>query len=137
MHACLAVSPDLMLEYQDSRLPKPLRPSRSWRGFAIEHVELDGSEPFRYQWSGKNHYLALHDIVLTEGEVRVDAIVPDSEHDLRDTITFIPAGHSIEGRSAPVARSNSFTALYFDPDQMREELAHSYAAASPNLAPVL
>ena len=66
-------------------------------GFSAEYVELSGAEPYDFRSRGENHYLALHDITLTDGELRVDGLPTLHKKDLRDTITFVPKGCGIEG----------------------------------------
>lgn len=129
------IVPDLMLEFDDRPFEVAARPSRSWDGFAIEHVEIEETEPYRFHWSGKTHYLALHDILLDDGGSVVDNLRPDATRDLRDTITFLPSGSAIDGWSLPAKRRNSFTALYFDPSVLRDDLELRYRTTS--LRPIL
>jgi AraC family transcriptional regulator len=124
-----------MLAYDDSTLEPVARPSRSWRGFAVEHVKLEGTDAYHFQWRGETHYLALHDILLDDGGSVVDELKRDATHDLRNTLTFLPSGCSIEGWSKPADRDNSFVALYFDPGALRNDLELRYASAVPK--PVL
>lgn len=96
---------------------------------------MEAAEAYRFQWSGDVNYLALHDMVLEDGGSRVDELARDHTHDLRDTVTFLPKGCSIEGWALPAQRANSFTALYFDTAQLHAELDARYRAADPG--PVL
>lgn len=131
----MSVVPDLALSHQDRAFDEAMRPSRSWKGFAVEYVAIESREAYSYRWSGNTHYLALHDILLHEGGSVVDDMKPDATHDLRNTITFLPRGCSIEGWSRPADRTNSFTALYFDPSVLRDDLDLRYREAS--LQPIL
>ncbi|QUT05977.1 helix-turn-helix transcriptional regulator [Sphingobium phenoxybenzoativorans] len=129
------IQPDLCLRHAGRPLDLSSRLSRSWRGFAVELVSVDGASEFSFQRVSNNHYLALHDIVLDQGQIRVDDLAMDQRRDLRGTITFLPSGCSVQGWSAATARTNSFTALYFDATLLREEMDMRYREAS--LAPVL
>lgn len=131
----MSVVPDLALQYADGSFEPAQRPSRNWRGFAIEHVAIASPDEYNFRWRGDSHYLALHDILLEDGGSVVDDMSPDATRDLRNTITFLPHGCSIEGWSKPTDRANSFTALYFDPNLLRDDLDLRYREAS--LQPVL
>lgn len=131
----MAISPDLTLEFGDRPFEAVLRPSRSWRGFAIENVSNPDSEAYNFRWSGDVHYLALHDILQEDCGSLVDGLKRDRTLDLRDTITFLPSGCSIDGWCLPAKRANSFTALYFDPGLLRDDLELHYRAKP--LAPIL
>jgi AraC family transcriptional regulator len=65
----------------------------------------------------------------------VDGLKPDATRDLRNTITFLPSGCGVDGWSMPAKRMNSFTALYFDPALLRDDLDVRYRVAS--LQPIL
>lgn len=129
------IVPDLSLDREDKLFDSTARVSQCWNGFAVEHVAINGTEPFSFRRVSGTHYLALHDIVLNDGEVCVDDLAPSGTCDLRDTITYLPSDCAIEGWSAPTSRKNSFTALYFDPFLLKEELGLGYSNAS--LAPVV
>jgi AraC family transcriptional regulator len=135
MDANLSVIPDLALAYEDRPFDATVRPSRGWQGFAVEHVVTEGVEPYSFQWRGDTHYVALHDILLNDGGSVVDGIKPDATRDLRNTITFLPSGCSIEGWCLPARRVNSFTALYFKPGLLRDDLDLRYREVS--LQPIL
>jgi AraC family transcriptional regulator len=70
-----------------------------------------------------------------ERRCRLDGAAGSGLCDLRDRMTFIPAGGSISGWSAPKKRANSFTALYFDPDELTCELAGAFSKVE--LCPLL
>lgn len=131
----MSVVPDLAFDYLDRSIEAPVRPARSWHGFAVEHVGLDSPDAYSFRWRGDSHYLALHDLLLEDGGSIVDELRPDSTRDLRNSITFLPGGCSIEGWAKPVDRPNSFTALYFKPGLLRDELELRYREAA--LRPIL
>jgi AraC family transcriptional regulator len=46
--------------------------------------------------------------------------------DIRDLMTFVPAGQALEGWAKPANRLNAFTVVCFDPDAMEEELQREF-----------
>lgn len=93
------------------------------RGFVATFSAL--ALPVEYSFKAtnpNNHYLALHDLILRDGEMSVDGKPPIRGGDLRGRMTFIPSGHSFEGWSRPVERNNSFTALSYDPELLSQEM---------------
>ncbi|MBB6122813.1 helix-turn-helix domain-containing protein [Sphingobium subterraneum] len=123
-------TPHFTLDQENKPVASVNRPSRSWRGFTVEHVVVEGTKPVDYTWSGETHYLALHDVVLDEGVTIMDGQKADTTRDLRDTISFLPSGCGIEGWSKPADRANSYTALYFDPAVLHDDLELRYRGAS-------
>jgi AraC family transcriptional regulator len=121
----------LELAYATPADPPAARLPRDWCGFSAEFVRLQGDTPFAFKSRGESHYLALHDISLRDGELRVDGLPLLRTRDLRDTITFVPRGCGIEGWSQPEQRANSFVAMYFDPEALREDLGERYASRQP------
>lgn len=104
-------------------------------GIAAEIVFIASATPLDFAWRGDVHYVGLHDLDLRDGETLLEGAAKSTLHDLRNKLTFVPAGATISGWSAPKQRSNSFTGLYFEPLALREELQHAYANAE--LAPAL
>ncbi len=114
---------------------KALRlPDAKWRGCSAETVLVPSSEPYEFAHTGDQHYLALHDIQLSDGELRVDTLDTVRELDIRGTLTFVPKGCSLSGWAKPTRRENRFTALYFDTAAMHEELEGRYRERSPGPA---
>jgi AraC family transcriptional regulator len=106
------------------------RPLRQWRGFAAEHVVL-GAEPYSFERLGQTHYIASHDMIVDDGEVTIDGLAPNRSRDLRHSVAFIPKGRRSFGWMAPKRRRNSFTAVYFDPGLVSEELERRYDDSEP------
>jgi AraC family transcriptional regulator len=92
-------------------------------GITARHTGVNISEGMQYQWVGSAHYLALHDIHWNEAETNTDDKPRDPRHDLRGTLTFVPAGCRIWGWGEHSLKKQSFIALYLEPQKMREELA--------------
>jgi|JI10StandDraft_1071094.scaffolds.fasta_scaffold461668_2 AraC family transcriptional regulator len=90
--------------------------------FAIEHNLTPDGDGYEFEWTGASAYLALHDIVLTDGRMAGDDIAPLSMLDIRGRMTFLPRGVQVSGWSEPARRGNSFTVLYFDQDWLLDEL---------------
>lgn len=124
----------VLLDYPTGDQP-PIRRVRDFEGFSAEHVQFAQSSPYDYSWSGKVHYVALHDIGLSDGETLLDDKPVSRLCDLTNRMTFIPSGCRVSGWSKPRRRSNSFTALYFDPTKFSAELLEHYHVAE--LAPLV
>ena len=92
----------------------PQRVSLPGAALDAERVDLAPSR-FEYATTGATHYLALHDIVMRDGEIRVNRDAPIRQTDLRRKITFLPAGVPVAGWTDPLPRPNSFVAIHFDP----------------------
>lgn len=111
----------------ESRLPD-LHRTESWRGFSVEFSRIAGASEYSFSFSGTRHYLCLHDLLLSEGKIVVDGMRPVQRRDLRNNLTYLPGGCSAAGYSAPVDRTNSFTAFYFDPEEIAAETGRLYRA---------
>jgi AraC family transcriptional regulator len=122
--------PSIELAFEDGAALLDRAP-RDWSGFSAEYVHLTSDSPFEYKSRGESHYLALHDIALRDGELQIDGLPRLYNRDLRDTITFVPKGCGIDGWSHPEARPNSFLAMYFDPEAVREDLGERYTQHRP------
>ncbi|MEE4209902.1 MAG: AraC family transcriptional regulator [Parvularcula sp.] len=112
---------EIDLRFRGDDYAREPRGAFAGRGFRIERVQMNDPLSFDYAWSGDTHYLALHDIVLSDGEVRADETHRSETLDLRDRLTFAPKGMVIEGWSSLAARRNSYVALCFSPDLLEEE----------------
>ena len=109
----------------------PRAARNKWAGCSAEHVSVPRGEAYEFAYTGTQHYLALHDMCLSDGELDVDSLAAIRGRDLRDTLTFVPKGCKISGWAQPAARDNAFTAIYFDPLVMNEELGARYRQRSP------
>jgi AraC family transcriptional regulator len=118
-----ALEQAVALEFRDGIETRPDTNRRmTWRGFSAETITVQGPRGFDYRWSGTPHYLALHDIQLADGEIAVAELPRSTETDMRDLMTFIPGGCDAFGWSKLRARRNLFTAVYYDPAILPEEL---------------
>jgi AraC family transcriptional regulator len=67
-----------------------------------------------YRFQGHTHYLALHDIVRTDGETTIVGIARSVRRGIRDTLTFVPKGASVEDWSKFKDRRSSVLVLFLD-----------------------
>lgn len=91
--------------------------------FSAERVRMVASEPYDFAYRGDGHYLALHDIVRSEGESFVEGVRQEHVKDIRSKMTFIPADCTVSGWTAPLQRRNSFLVLYLDPKKLARQVA--------------
>ncbi|CAN5254186.1 hypothetical protein BH10PSE15_BH10PSE15_05260 [soil metagenome] len=121
----------LELAFAMPSAPPVSRLLRDWRGFSAEYAQLTSDEPYDFVNRGGSHYLACHDICLRDGELRVDGLPTLRNRDLRETITFVPKGCGIQGWAHPEGRPNSFVAMCFDPEAVRDDLGVRYEQRQP------
>ncbi|MEO6186839.1 MAG: AraC family transcriptional regulator, partial [Steroidobacteraceae bacterium] len=91
-------------------------------GFSLHHHPVDAPEGVEFQWLGSTHYLALHDMRLSDGEIFADGTETRQRKDLRGLMTFVPAGCRVWGWSVQPEAGHSFTALYMDPSQLEAQM---------------
>ncbi|MEQ1491005.1 MAG: helix-turn-helix domain-containing protein [Terricaulis sp.] len=103
--------------------------------FTLQHVFTPRTAGWDFAWDGSSAYLALHDLVLADGELDCGELGTVRQLDLRRRMTFLPADVSVKGWSEPTERSNSFTMLAFDQNWLFEELeiAPTEAAWQPRI----
>ncbi|MGO1164355.1 hypothetical protein ACTOV4_20970 [Brucella sp. C7-11G] len=105
----------------------PQRHARKLSGFTVEYVQPELGAAFSYDWTSDLHFCAYHDIVLEDGGIRAGDGLEDNRGDLRHTLTYVPRGARVTGWSELQRRHNSFTAIYFDPAAIRQELDTRFA----------
>lgn len=110
----------------------PPRVSLPTAALNVERVSLAPTR-FEYAKTGNSHYLALHDIVMRDGEIRVDGIAPIRETDIRRKLTYLPAGFPVSGWTDPLARPNSFVAIHFDVDAIPESMRAAASFRGPSI----
>lgn len=115
-------SNQIALEFQEDDRHSDLRRALTWRGMTAEHIDISATREYSFALVGSAHYVALHDLVLRDGETRLQDTAPIARLDLRDSLTFVPQGAHVSGWSVLTRRPNSFTALYYDPEILAEEL---------------
>ena len=113
-----------------------LRESREWPGLWAERVTLGFNKAgYDFRWQGSTSYVALHDIRLLDGEVRLGYAETSHLLDLRHRLTLAPAGCEAAGWSELARRRNSFTTLCFQPDLLEQE--RDVDGLSPPIRPLL
>lgn len=100
-------------------------------GFRLEHIRLETKLGYEFCSRSEDHYLALHDLTLVDGELCVEGQPAVRGTDLRGTVTYVPSGCGINGWAKPADRSNSFTILYIDPAGASDMLAERFRRFSP------
>lgn len=124
-------SHELQLNFKQPEATAEVQTTRSWRGVTGQFTRLKMPAEYDYKWDGHSHFLAHHDLVLLDGQVQILGTKPVAGRDLRDQMTFIPAGQTMKGWSRPAARLNSFTVVYFDQSAMEEELQAEFIGNDP------
>ena len=92
-------------------------------GILAQHVQVNTTEGCAFDWKGTTHYLALHDLLTKDAETFIDGQRPDRRRDLRGRMTYIPPGCRTWGWSVPSVGAQSFTAIFFDPSELEEDIA--------------
>ena len=111
-----------------ARLPD-LHKKSHWRGFSVEYSRIGGSSAYGFSFAGNRQYLCLHDLLLSDGELIADGLRPIQRRDLRNNLTYLPRGCAVSGFAAPIERTNSFTAFYFDAEEISAETDRLYREA--------
>jgi len=92
----------------------------AWPGINCEVVTFkQGAFAFRH--SPTSTYLALHDFIQKDGEIWLDGRVKKLRHDVRDKLTYLPAGSSLEGWSEIGKPGGSSILVYLDDRELSPE----------------
>jgi AraC family transcriptional regulator len=91
-------------------------------GITIEHIRIPRQTAYEFTVSGGVHYIALHDLVLKDGEFFVGGGANVQQMDLRDLITYFPPGTEAKGWCHTEDRAQSVTALYIENHALPEPL---------------
>jgi AraC family transcriptional regulator len=122
---------ELQLKFNEPSAPVETHVTHNWRGVTVQYSCLKLPVDYEFTWNGKWHYLAHHDLVLLDGEMEVTGDRPVAGKDLRDKMTYIPAGQTINGWAKPADRMNAFTLVCFDPAAMEEEIQAEFNGLAP------
>ncbi len=131
---------DTIIDLTHERRTKILRAEFVTQSYAVEHVETVNPVNYEFVVKSDRHYLALHDLVFHEGRMLVEGERPRRGRDLRETLTFFPAGIAVEGWCKPIGRPQAFTALSIDPAEVPEALLAQPCWSRPEIyfkSPVL
>lgn len=94
----------------------------STTSLTTEHVETTNPVDYAFAVKSDMHYLALHDPVFHDALMRVEGEKHRRGRDLRETLTFSPAGIAVEGWCKPSDYRQAFTAIYIDPQAVLEAI---------------
>lgn len=120
---------DLTLE----RRTKVVRAHVETSSHLVEYVETTNPVDYEFSVRSDRHYLAFHDLVFHDGMMRVEGEKSRRGRDLRQTLTFFPAGIAVEGWCKPTARPQGFMALYIDPEAVPEALLQQPCWSRPDI----
>ena len=98
----------------------------SFSGIRVQHVALIPGAQYEFAWKGTSHYLSYLDIQLDDGETFDGTARRRLPRDLRGKLSFVPSGEQTSGWSVARDRYNTFTAVYFDPQALGEEIAKRF-----------
>jgi AraC family transcriptional regulator len=92
---------------------------RSWSGFTAEFVRI--SAPTLYDFKGDATWsrISLFDLYRTDGVTSVVGLPRSVTKDLRNKLSFVPAGCQVQGWCA-IDRTASITTIAVDPDAQFE-----------------
>ncbi len=125
----------ILLQARANGAESPVRSVVNGASVVVEQVDTGVGAAFDYSWVGQQHFLALHDIRIVDGETRLGDLRSEGGADLINTMTFVPAGHKVWGWSLNERRRNSFVGVYLDPDLPAQCFGHT--PASLDLQPKL
>lgn len=112
----------LDLAFREDLVVRQERQAVQFKGVLAERVVIGGAVAYDYQWVGAQHYLAIHDIALQGGEIRVDDGSPQHVDDLLGRISYAPQSCPLSGWASTADRTNAFTSITFDADLLQNEL---------------
>ncbi|TPP10410.1 helix-turn-helix domain-containing protein [Rhizobium glycinendophyticum] len=126
---------NLDLTFNDPNGQTEMHAAHSWRGVSVQYSRLKLPTGYEFSWQGDGHYLAHHDLVLVDGEMEVTGERPVAGGDLRDRMTFVPAGRALKGWAEPADRMNAFTVVCFDVSAMEDDIQETFrqAASRPEI----
>lgn len=124
-------SDQVCLSFKDG-VPRPdTRLAFSAGGFSLEHVRINERRAFDYDWRGTSHYLALHDIDLSDGETMIEGARVVQGGELRDRMTFAPKDCRVQGWTALADGNHGYLALFFAPDLAEAEHERPLIGSAP------
>jgi AraC family transcriptional regulator len=98
----------------------------TFSGIRVQHVAIAPRAEWEFAWKGCSHYLSYLDVQLDDGETFDGKSRRRLAKDLRGKLSFVPSGEQVWGWSVARDRPNTFTAVYFDPDNLREDLTRRF-----------
>lgn len=89
---------------------------RRWDGISAEFTNISEVSQLGFRVETQAAYLALHDIVRSDGETIIHGFARSTRKDTRNTLTFSPNRCPIEGWADFKQRPSSVLAIYLDPN---------------------
>jgi AraC family transcriptional regulator len=102
----------------------------TFRGMRVQQLAVAPGAAYEFAWKGSSHYLSYIDMHLSDGETFGGSTGRRLPRDLRGKLSFIPAGEPVWGWSVLRPRHNSFTAVYFDPAGLDEDVSRRFERAT-------
>lgn len=87
-----------------------------WPGLSAERMRISKPQELAYRFQGHTHCLYLADVVRTDGETTIDGFARSVRRDIRDVLTFVPKGASLEGWTKFKDRRSSVLVVFLDPN---------------------
>lgn len=114
----------------DARCPFSIK-RMSWSWFSAELVRV-GPMELEFSSKGDAAYLALHDSVRSDGETTINGGSRSTLTSLRDKLTFVPLGSSVEGWNRFEGRASSVFAVHIASTRSDHE-ANDISKIAPSL----
>jgi AraC family transcriptional regulator len=92
---------------------------RSWSGFTAEFVRISAPTLYDFQADATWSRISLFDLYRTDGVTSVTGLPRSVTKDLRNKLSFVPAGCQIHGWCA-IDRAATVTSIAIDPDAQFE-----------------
>jgi AraC family transcriptional regulator len=92
---------------------------RSWSGFTAEFVRISAPALYDFKGDGTRSRISLFDLCRTDGVTNVAGLPRSLTKDLRNKLSFVSAGHRVEGWCA-IERACSITTIAIDPEAQFE-----------------
>lgn len=86
---------------------------KSWSGVTACFVRIAAPVTYRFRLKSSSNFVALSDFYRVDGELTVPGVPRSVAKDLRGKLSFIPAGHDVQGWTK-IEKPASFIALMID-----------------------
>jgi len=70
---------------------------KSWTGFAAEYVRISAPASYNFRAPVSHSHVSLYNIYRIDGETIAGGLAPSYTKDLRNKLTFVPAGCDLQG----------------------------------------
>jgi len=69
----------------------------TFRGLRVESTHITRASEYSFKWEGSSHYLAIHDIVMIDGEMTIGSGPIHPAGGIRGKMTDVPPLNPISG----------------------------------------